>query len=67
MEELMAEIIDLDSKRKVKTVIEETFIGPMDQGFIKEILTIAYQYYKKKNLVNKTDAVFNMLQNWEDV
>ena len=67
MEELMAEIIDLDSKRKVKQTIEETYIGPMDQEFIKEILTIAYQYYKRKKLVNKADAVFKMLQTWEEV
>ena len=63
----MADIIDLESKRKVKTVIEETFIGPMDQEFIKEILTIAYQYYKRKKLNNKANAVYTMLQNWEDV
>ena len=63
----MAEIIDLDSKRKVKTTIGKPLLEPPDQEFIKEILTIAYQYYKKKKLVNKADAVFNMLQNWEDV
>ena len=59
MEELMAEIIDLDSKRRVKTM------EPPDQEFIKEILTIALKYYNKNKLENKADAVYKMLQNWE--
>jgi hypothetical protein len=61
MEELMAEIIHLDSRR------EEKPMEPGDQDFIKEILTIALKYYNKNKLENKADAVYKMLKNWEEV
>ena len=67
MEELMAEIIDLDSKRKIKTTVGKPLIEPMDQEFIKEILTIALKYYNKNKLENKADAVYKMLKNWEEI
>jgi len=55
----MAEIIDLESKRRIKSM------EPDDQDFIKEILTIALKYYNKNKLEKKADAVYKMLQNWE--
>ena len=67
MDELMAKIIDLESKRKVKTTVGKPLIGSDDQDFIKEILTIALKYYNKQKLENKADAVYKMLQNWEEV
>tara|TARA_R110000787_G_scaffold112386_2_gene221310 strand:- start:271 stop:474 length:204 start_codon:yes stop_codon:yes gene_type:complete len=67
MDELMAKIIDLESKRKVKTTVGKPLIESVDQDFIKEILTIALKYYNKNKLENKADAVYKMLQNWEEV
>jgi len=63
----MAKIIDLESKRKVKTTVGKPLIESVDQDFIKEILTIALKYYNKNKLENKADAVYKMLQNWEEV
>ena len=67
MEELMAEIIDLDSKRKVKTTVGNPFVAPEDQDFLKEILTIALKYSNTNKLENKADAVYKMLKNWEEI
>ena len=67
MDELMAKIIDLESKRKVKTTVGKPLIESVDQDFIKEILTIALKYYNKNKLENKANAVYKMLQNWEEV
>jgi len=67
MDELMAKIIDLESKRKIKTTVGKPLIESVDQDFIKEILTIALKYYNKNKLENKADAVYKMLQNWEEV
>ena len=65
MEELMAEIIHLDFKRKAKN--EKKTINDEEQEFIKEILTIALRHYRKNKMESKHEAVYKMLQSWEDI
>ena len=54
----MAEIIHLNTRFKAQKTDE------IYEDFIKEILIIAFNHYKKKKLGNKAEAVNNMLQNW---
>jgi hypothetical protein len=65
MEELMAEIIHLDFNKKTKK--ERKTIKEEEQEFIKEILTIALKYYRKNKMESKHEAVYKMLQSWEDI
>ncbi len=55
----MAEIIHLNTRFKEQKTDE------MNQDFVKEILIIAFNHYKKKKLGNKAEAVNNMLQKWD--
>ena len=55
----MAEIIHLNTRFKEQKTDE------MNEDFVKEILIIAFNHYKKKKLGNKAEAVNNMLQKWD--
>jgi len=61
----MAEIIHLDFNKKTKK--ERKTIKEEEQEFIKEILTIALKYYRKNKMESKHEAVYKMLQSWEDI
>ena len=65
MEELMAEIIHLDFNKKTKK--EKEAVNDKEEEFTKEILTIALKYYRKNKMENKHEAVYKMLQSWEDI